>query len=147
MSKAPPITELNMSALKSTLTVLKMLCSQINLHQATTTAVTIMPGSVTVYTISPWNNTQACGLRKDERNSLADGASCPISNTTSTPKQCNRGKRNPTTPDAKEDIPLAKEASSRGKGRYCCQRGKGFGYILSPECVHQLFRHFPQGHA
>ncbi len=34
MTEARPITELNMSALKSALTVLKTFCSQINLHQA-----------------------------------------------------------------------------------------------------------------
>jgi hypothetical protein len=34
MSEACPITKLNTSALKSALTVLKMFCSQINLHQA-----------------------------------------------------------------------------------------------------------------
>jgi hypothetical protein len=40
MPKACPITELNTSALKSALTVLKTFCSQINLHQATMTAIT-----------------------------------------------------------------------------------------------------------
>jgi hypothetical protein len=69
MSEACPITELNTSALKSALTVLKTFCSQINLHQATMTAIRVMPGSVTAYTINPWNNTQASGPRKDERNS------------------------------------------------------------------------------
>jgi hypothetical protein len=105
MSKACPITELNTSSLKSALRVLKTFCSQINLHQATMTAITVMPGSVTAYTVSPWNNTQACGPRKDERNSLVDGASCPISNTISTPEQCNGGKRDPTTLDTNEDNP------------------------------------------
>jgi hypothetical protein len=89
MSEARPITKLNTSALKSALTVLKIFCSQINLHQATMTATTVMPGSVTTYNVNPWNNTQASGPRKDEKNSLADGASCPTSNTTSTPKQHN----------------------------------------------------------
>jgi hypothetical protein len=103
MSKACLITELNTSTLKSALTVLKTFCYQINLHQATMTAIMVMPGSITAYTISPWNNTQACGSRKDERNSLKDGASCPISNTTSTPEQRNGGKRNPTTPDTNEE--------------------------------------------
>jgi hypothetical protein len=78
MSKACPITELNMSALVSALTVSMTFCSQINLHQATMTAITVMPGSVTAYTISPWNNTHACRPRRDKRKSLADGASCPI---------------------------------------------------------------------
>ncbi len=71
------------------LMVLKTFCSQINLHQATMTAITVMPGSVTAYTINPWNNTEASRPRKDEKNSLTDGASRPTSNTTSTPKQPN----------------------------------------------------------
>jgi hypothetical protein len=44
MTKACPITKLNMSALKSALTVLKTFRSQINLHQATMTAIMVMPG-------------------------------------------------------------------------------------------------------
>jgi hypothetical protein len=39
MSEAHPITKLNTSTLKSALTVLKTLCYQINLHQATMTAI------------------------------------------------------------------------------------------------------------
>jgi hypothetical protein len=70
MTEARPITKLNMSALKSALMVLKTFCSQINLHQATMTATTVMPGSVAAYTINPWNNTQASGPRKDEKNSV-----------------------------------------------------------------------------
>jgi hypothetical protein len=42
-----------MSTLKSALMVLKTFCSQINLHQATMTAITIMPGSITAYTGIP----------------------------------------------------------------------------------------------
>ncbi len=49
------------------------------------TAITVTPGSVTTYTVHPWNNTQASGPRKDEKNSLADGASCPTFNTTFMP--------------------------------------------------------------
>jgi hypothetical protein len=97
MTEAHPITELNTSALKRALTVLKTFCSQINLHQATMTPITVMPGSVAAYNVNPWNNTQASGLRKDDKNSLADGASPPTSNATFTPKQCNGGKRNLTT--------------------------------------------------
>ena len=77
--------------------VLKTFCSQINLHQATMTAITVMPGSVSDYNVNPLNNTQANGLRKDDKNSLADGASRPTPNATFTPKLRNRGKRNPTT--------------------------------------------------
>jgi hypothetical protein len=97
--------ENNPSALKSALMVLKTFHSQINLHQATMTAITVMPGSVTAYTINPWKNTQACGPRKDEKNSLMDGASCSTSNTTFTPKQHDGGKHNPTTPDTNKDNP------------------------------------------
>jgi hypothetical protein len=103
MSKTRPVTKLNTSALVCTLTVLKMFCSQINLHQATMTAIMVMPGSVTAYTISPWNSTHVCGPRKDERNSLSDGASCSNSNTNSTPKQHRGDKRDPATPDTVED--------------------------------------------
>jgi hypothetical protein len=60
---------------------------------------------LTSFTINPWNNTQVSGPRKDEKNSLVDGASCPTSDTTSTPKQPNGGKRDPTTPDANKDNP------------------------------------------
>jgi hypothetical protein len=109
MSEARPITELNTSALKSALTVLKMFCSLINLHQATMTAIAVMPGSVTAYTVNPLKNTQASGPRKDEKKSLVDGASRPISNTTSTPQQRNGGKRNPTTPDTNEDNPSGRQ--------------------------------------
>jgi hypothetical protein len=72
-----------------------------------------MPGSVTAYTISPWNNTQACRPRKGERNSLTDGASCPISKTTSTPEQHNKGKRDPTTPDTNEDNPSCRQRQKK----------------------------------
>jgi hypothetical protein len=70
------------------------------------TAITVMPGSVAAYTIHPWNNTQASRSRKDEKNSLADGASCPPSNATFMPKQRNGGKCNPTTPDTNKDNPF-----------------------------------------
>jgi hypothetical protein len=67
------------------------------------TAITVMPGSVTTYTVNPWNNTQASGPRKDDRCSPTDSASCPTSNTTSTPEQHNGGKHDPTTPDTNDD--------------------------------------------
>ncbi len=79
MTKACPITKLNTSALKSALMILKRFCSQINLHQSTMTVITVMPGSVAAYTVDLWNNTQSSRPRKDEKNSLMDGASCPIS--------------------------------------------------------------------
>jgi hypothetical protein len=108
MTKACPITKLNTSALKSALKVLKTFCSQINLHQATMTTIT-MPGSVAAYNVNPWNNTQASGLRKVDKNSLMDGASCPTSNATFTPKQCNGGKRDPTTPDTNKENPSGRQ--------------------------------------
>ncbi len=43
MTKARPITKLNTSALTGALIVLKTFCSQINLHQATMTAITVIP--------------------------------------------------------------------------------------------------------
>jgi hypothetical protein len=103
MTEARPITKLNTSTLKSALTVLKTFCSQINLHQDTMTNITVMPGSIATYNINPWNNTQVSRLKKDDKNSLADGASHPTSNATFTPKQRNRGKRNPTTPNTNEE--------------------------------------------
>jgi hypothetical protein len=113
MAEACPITKLNTSALKSALTVLRTFCSQINLHQATMTAITVMPGSVATYTIHPWNNTQAIGSRKDEKNSLADGASCPTSNTTFMPKQRNGGKRDPKTSNTNEDNPSGRQRQKK----------------------------------
>jgi hypothetical protein len=105
MTKARPITELNTSALKSASMVLKTFCSQFNLHQATMTAITVMPGSVSDYNVNPWSNTQASRLRKDDKNSLADGASCPTPNAIFMPKQRNGGKRNPTTPNMNKENP------------------------------------------
>jgi hypothetical protein len=55
MTKACPITELNTSALKNALMVLKTFHAQINLHQATMTAITVMPGSVATYNVNPGN--------------------------------------------------------------------------------------------
>jgi hypothetical protein len=104
-TKACPITELNTSTLKSALKVLKIFCTQINLRQASMTAITVMSGSVFAYNVNTWKNTQGSGLRKDEKNSLADGASCPTPNTTFTPEQRNGGRHNPTTPDTNKENP------------------------------------------
>jgi hypothetical protein len=73
MSEARPIIKLNTSALKSALRVLKTFCYQINLHQATMTAIMVMPGFDTAYTISPWNNTQA-SRQKECNNANCDSA-------------------------------------------------------------------------
>jgi hypothetical protein len=113
MTKAHPITELNTSALKGALMVSKTFCSQINLHQATMTAITVMPGSVSAYNVNPWNNTQASGLRKDDKNSLTDGVSRPTPNATFTPEQHNGGKRNPTTPDTNEENPSGRQRQKK----------------------------------
>jgi hypothetical protein len=120
MTKACLITKLNTSALKSALMVLKTFCSQINLHQATMTAITVMPGSVSVYNVNPWNNTQVSGLRMNDKNSLADGASRPTPNATFTPKQHSGGKRDLNNTRYKQGKPFrsseAKEALSWSKG-------------------------------
>jgi hypothetical protein len=42
-----------------------------------------------------------------------DGASCLTSNTTSTPKQCNGGKRDPTTPNTNEDNPSGRQRQKK----------------------------------
>jgi hypothetical protein len=104
-TEARPITELNTSALKSALTVLKTFRSQINLHQATMTAITVMPGSVSAYNVNPWNILQASGLRKEDKNSLADCASRPTPYATFTPEQLNGGRHDPTTPDTNKENP------------------------------------------
>jgi hypothetical protein len=106
MTKACPIAELNTSALKSALTDLKTFCSQINLHQATMTAITVMPGSVSAYNVNPWHNTQVSGLRKDDKNSLADGAPLPTPNAIFMPEQRNGGKRDPSTPNTNKGNPF-----------------------------------------
>ncbi len=71
------------------------------------TAITVMPGSVSAYNVNPWNNTLGSGLRKDEKNSLANGASRPTPNATFMPKQRNGGKQDPTTPDTNRKTLLA----------------------------------------
>ncbi len=115
ITKACPITELNTTALKSALTVLKTFCTQINLHQATMTAITVMPGSVATYkNVNPGNNTQASRLRKDDKNPLVDGASChPTSNATFMPKQRNGGKHNPTTPGMNKENPSGRQRQKK----------------------------------
>jgi hypothetical protein len=85
--------------------VLKTFCSQINLHQAAMTAITVMPGSVSAYNVNPWNNIQASRLRKEDKNSLVDRASCPTPNATFMPEQHNGGKPDLTTPDTNKENP------------------------------------------
>jgi hypothetical protein len=131
MSEAHSITKLNTSTLKSGLMVLKMFCYQINLHPATMTATTVMPGSVTAYTVNPWNNTQASGPKKNEMNIPTDGASCPTSNTTFMPKQHNGIKCNPTTPNTNKDNPSnhqrQKKPHCRVKVDTAAKKKKDFG--------------------
>jgi hypothetical protein len=113
MTEAHPITELNTNAQTSALTALKTFFSQINLHQATMTAIMAMPGSIATYNVNPWNYTQASGLWKDDRNSLVDGASRPTSNATVTPEQRNGGKHNPTTPNTNKDNPSGHQSQKK----------------------------------
>jgi hypothetical protein len=97
------IDELNTKALVCALTVMKTFRDQINLHQAMMTPITVMPKVVAAYTVSPWNNTQACGTKKAKNNSsLADGASHANSKNNPNTKQCHGDKRDPTTPDGSE---------------------------------------------
>jgi hypothetical protein len=77
------------------------------------TAITVMPGSVSTYNVYPWNNTQASRLRKDDKNSLVDSASCPTPNTTFTPKQHNGGKRDPTTPNTNKENPSSHQRQKK----------------------------------
>jgi hypothetical protein len=76
MSENCPIAEPNTKALVCALTVMKAFCDQINLHQATMTPITVMPGVLAAYVVSPWNSAQACEPKKDDKRiTLADGAS------------------------------------------------------------------------
>jgi hypothetical protein len=77
------------------------------------TAITVMPGPFAAYNVYPWNETQASGLRKDDKNSLADGASCPTSNATFMPKQRNGGKRDPTTPNTNKKNPSSHQRQKK----------------------------------
>jgi hypothetical protein len=100
MSKSHPITKPNIKALVHGLTVMKTFCNQINLHYATMTPIMVMPWVVAAYTLSSWNSTQACGTKKDKKNtSFMDSASCSNSNANFNSKQRCGYKRNPATPD------------------------------------------------
>jgi hypothetical protein len=57
--------------------------------------------------------TQARGLRKDDKNSLADGAFCPTSNTTFMPEQHNGGKHDPTTPNMNKENPSSHQKQKK----------------------------------
>jgi hypothetical protein len=85
MSESCLIAKLNTKALVCAITVMKTFCDQIKSYQATMPLITVMPWVVVAYTVSPWNNTQACGTKKDKKNStLTDGASVLILITTQT---------------------------------------------------------------
>jgi hypothetical protein len=76
MSENCPIAKLNTKALVCASAVMKEFCDQINLHQATMTPITVMPGVIAAYMVFPWNNAQACEPKKDNKSiTLADGAS------------------------------------------------------------------------
>jgi hypothetical protein len=79
---------------------MKTFCKQTNLHQATMTPITVIPGAVAAYTVSHWNNTQACRPKKANKNSsLTDGASRSNFNANYYIKQRRRGKHDLATPD------------------------------------------------
>jgi hypothetical protein len=138
MTKACPITKLNMTALNSTLNVLKTFCAQTNLYQTTMTAIMIMPDSTAAYNVNPGNNTQASGLRKNDKNPLADGASCPTFNATFMPEQHNGGKRNSTTPETNEENPSGHQRQKKprrgAKVDTATKEKKDLGmfYLLNP---------------
>jgi hypothetical protein len=69
------------------------------------TTITVMPGVVAAYTVSPWISTQACEPKKDNKHiTLADGASQSNSNATSKTKQRRGYKHEPATPDGNDEI-------------------------------------------
>jgi hypothetical protein len=83
---------------------MNIFCDHINLHQATMTPTTVMPGVNAAYTVSPWNNTQECGTKQDKKNSsLADGVSCSNYNQYLNTKQHREDKLNLTTLDGSEE--------------------------------------------
>ncbi len=104
MSESRPIAELNVQALVRALRVMKTFCQQINLHQATMSPITVMPGSVSAYTISASNNTRVSGPGKDGSNNSSDGASTSQKSDKGSAISNNRhgNKRDPSTPDTAE---------------------------------------------
>ena len=83
---------------------MKAFRDQINLHQATMTPITVMPGVIAAYMVFPWNNAQACEPKKDNKSiTLADGASWSNSNATSNKEHCRGDKRDPATPDGNDE--------------------------------------------
>jgi hypothetical protein len=65
-----------------------------------TPIITVMPGVVAAYTLSPWNSTQACGPKKDDENtSFMDKASRSSLNVNFNSEQHCGDKRDPATPD------------------------------------------------
>jgi hypothetical protein len=67
MSENCLIAKLNTNALVCSLAVMKAFYDQINLHEATMTPITVMPGVIAAYTVSPWNSAQTCELKKDNK--------------------------------------------------------------------------------
>jgi hypothetical protein len=104
MSENCLIAELNTKALVCALTVMKTFRDQNNLHQATMTPITVMPGVLTAYMVSPWNSAQACEPKKDDKHiTIADGASQSNSNATSNTEQHCGDKCDPATPDGNDE--------------------------------------------
>jgi hypothetical protein len=116
MSESYLITELNTKALVHALTVMKIFHNQINLHQAKMTPIMVMPGVVAAYTLSPWNSTQACGPKKDNKNTLfMVGASRSNLKVNFNSEQGRRDKCNPATPDSNDE-----KATTRQKQKKPC---------------------------
>ncbi len=68
------------------------------------TPITVMPGVIAAYTVSPWNSTQACEPKKDNKSiTLADGASWSNSNVFSNTKHPHRDKRDTATLDGNDE--------------------------------------------
>jgi hypothetical protein len=117
MSESRSITKLKTKALVRSLTVMKTFHDQINLHQATMTSITVMPGVVAAYSLSPWNSTQACGPKKDDKNTLfMDRASCSNLNINFNSEQRCGDKRDPATPDGNDE----KATTHQKQIKPCC---------------------------
>ncbi len=68
------------------------------------TPITVMPGVVAAYTLSPWNSAQACGPKKEDKNtSFTDGASHSNSNRNFNSEQHRGDKHDPATPDGNNE--------------------------------------------
>ncbi len=121
MSKSHLITELNTKVLVHALTVIKTFHDRINLHQAMMTPITVMPRVVAAYSLSPWNSTQACGTKKDDKNtSFMNWVSPSNSIANFNNEQCHGDKRDPATPDGINE----KVSTCQKQKKPCCTEGR-----------------------